>query len=193
MTVQSTLRLPPSLLARKILCSAYVPAPFTEADRFRFQALHSVSMIRVITRHLRSGYRLMDIERRGKGYVIDLLFEAISSRRKRLNEVKSSKTIREVHRLQAAIYAALCPCADIDEIAVSNKEKDEILSSDFIESVQQRAKLTREFITNNSGEAAVRYTPHKDICYTCANTSCPFISNRANEQSQTGQRQGGYV
>ena len=54
----SEIRLPPSLLAKKILCLAYVPAPFDEEFRFRFRALHSMSAIRVIARHLRLGYIL---------------------------------------------------------------------------------------------------------------------------------------
>ena len=144
MSVQSTLRPAPSLLARKMLCSAYVAAPFNEKDRFLFQGLHDMTTIRVIARHLQLGYRLMKVERGGNGYRIDLLFESISTGRKRLNEVKSSKTIREVHRIQAALYAALPPQMNIDEIAVSNREIDEILSSDFIEEVQRRAQSTRQ-------------------------------------------------
>ncbi len=106
MTVQSTLRLPPSLFARKLLCTAYVSAPFNQVDRLKFQGLHAMTTIRVISRHLQLGYRLMEVERGGNGYRIDLLFEAISTGRKRLDEVKSSKKIREVHRIQAALYAA---------------------------------------------------------------------------------------
>jgi hypothetical protein len=175
MNVQSTSEPSPSLLARKILCSAYVPAPFNQEDRFRFQALHAIAMIRVIARHIRSGYRLTDIERRGKGYIVDLLFQAISSGIKRLDEVKSSRTIREVHRIQAALYATLHLHTIVDEIAVSNREKDEILSSEFIDDVRRRAEITREFLENNVEAAASRYTPHEDVCYTCANEACPFL------------------
>ncbi len=172
MNVQSTLRLPPSLLARKMLCSSYVPASFNENDQFKFHALHAISMIRVIERHIRAGYRLTDIERRGKGYIIDLLFETVSTGRKRLNEVKSSRTIREVHRIQAGIYATLPIDTNIDEIAVSNKETDEILNPQFIENVRRQAELTREMLANNSKEAETRYTPHDNVYYTCANPAC---------------------
>ena len=174
MTLQKPQRLSPSLLARKILCVAYVPKPFGEQERFRFQTLHAFSMIKVIARHLRSGYRLTGIEQRGRGYIIDLMFEAISTGRKRLNEVKSSKTIREVHRIQAALYAGLPIHRNIDEVVVSNKENDEILNSYFIEDVHRRAEITRKILESDPDAAATRYTPHEDICYTCANPDCPF-------------------
>jgi len=184
MTPQEPQRLSPSLLARKILCVAYVPKPFGEEDRFRFQILHAFSMIKVIARHLRSGYRLTDIERRGNGYRIDLLFEAISTGRKRLDEVKSSRTIREVHRIQAALYATLPRHTNVDEIAVSNKETDEVLSSDFIERVQRQVQLTRQLIISDPMGAAIRYTPHEDCCYTCGNTACPFQVQTAAQRSE---------
>jgi hypothetical protein len=150
-----------------------------------------MTAIRVIARHLQLGYRLMEVERGGNGYRIDLLFEAISTGRKRLDEVKSSRTIREVHRIQAALYAGLSVHRNIDEVVVSNKENDEILNSHFVEDVHRRAEITREILMNNTEEAATKYTPHKDICYTCANTSCPFIPNKPNEQFPAGQPQGG--
>jgi hypothetical protein len=184
MTVQFALRLPPSLLARKLLCTAYVSAPFNQADRLKFQGLHAMTTIRVIARHLQLGYRLMEVERGGNGYRIDLLFEEISTGRKRLDEVKSSKTIREIHWIQAALYATLHLHTVVDEIAVSNREKDEILSPEFIENVHRRAELTRKFLADNSKEAAVRYTPHGDVCYTCANHQCPFLSNKRQIVSQ---------
>jgi predicted RecB family nuclease len=121
----------------------------------------------------------MNVEQGGGGYRIDLLFEAISTGRKRLNEVKSSKTIREVHRIQAALYAALLVHMNIDEIAVSNKEIDEILTSSFIEEVQRRAQFTRQLLITDPATAASTYTPHEDCCYTCGNSACHF-------QHQTG-------
>jgi len=171
MTVQIDLRISPSLLARKLLCSAYVATPFNKMDRFKFQALHAVTMIRVIVRHVRSGYRLIDIERRGKGYRIDLLFQEISSGKKRLDEVKSSKKIREVHRLQAALYPRDIA---VDEVTISNRQVDEVLSSQFIQEVQRRAEITRQLLANNPEYAATTYTPHQDCCYICANPRCPF-------------------
>jgi hypothetical protein len=142
-------------------------------------------MIRVIARHLRLGYRLVDIERRGKGYVIDLVFEAISSRRRRLNEVKSSETIREVHLLQAALYHQY---VETDEIVVSNGERDEVLRPDFIREVQRRAELTRQLLVCDPENAATRYTAHEDCCYVCENRSCPFLPTQTRSKPQLHAR-----
>ena len=184
MIVSHSMRFSPSLLARKILCIGYVPAPFRESDRLKFQGLHAMTTIRVIARHLQRGYRLMEVERGGGGYRIDLLFEAISTGRKRLNEVKSSKRIREVHRIQAALYAALPVHVNIDEIAVSNKEIDEILTSGFIEEVQRRAQFTRQLLITDPVTAATTYTPHEDCCYVCENKSCPFLPTQPQSKPQ---------
>src|SRR2546422_7788309 len=70
------LRFSPSILARKILCSGYIPAAFGPADRLRFVSYHSLAVIRVIARHLKMGYTLVAIERGGPGYRIDLLFKS---------------------------------------------------------------------------------------------------------------------
>jgi len=178
MTVQFGLRIAPSLLARKILCLGYVSAPFSKADRFKFQALHAVTMLKVIARHIRSGYNLVDVEEKGKGYTIDLRFEEISSRRIRLDEVKSSKKIRQVHRLQAALYPHSIA---VDEIAVSNREIDEVLSSQFIQETRRRAETTCQLLASNPKRAVTTYTPNEDCCYICANSSCPFLGKALSE------------
>ena len=192
MTVQLGLRIAPYLLARKILCLGYVSAPFSNADRFKFQALHALAMVKVIARHLRSGYSLVDIEQKGRGYRIDLLFQEISSRKIRLDEVKSSKRIRQVHLLQAALY----PCSiAVDEIAVSNREIDEVLSSQFIQETRRRAEITRQLLANNSDCAVTTYTPNEDCCYICANSSCPYFSTAsltAINSLQTGVSNRGH-
>jgi hypothetical protein len=171
--VGAALRIAPSLLARKVLCSAYVASPFTPEDRFRFQGLHAIAAIRVIARHLKVGYRLRCVELCGKGYRIDLLFEADSSGRTRIVEVKSSKRICEVHRIQAALYDH--PMAD--EIVVSNRESDETLSARFIQDTRRRAEITRQLLASDPEHAASKYTPHSDVCRICANSACPFLSN----------------
>ena len=173
LTVQQIRKLPPSLLARKILCIGYVPAPFEDEQRFRFQALHAMAVVRVIARHLRTGYELKDIERGGRGYRVDLLFEQTSSGRTRLVEVKSAREIREVHRLQASLY----PHSRADEVCVSNRERDEILTPDFVEQTLQRAEVTRRLLLEEPEAAATKYTPHPDCCYTCANFACPFLAS----------------
>jgi len=162
----------PSLLARKILCVAYVSAPLSDEACFRLRALHSMALVTVIGRYLKSGYRLLAVERGGNGYRTDLLFEAILSAKKRLVEVKSSQKIREVHKIQAALYAHKITA---DEIAVSNRDSDEILTTEFIQEIRERAELTRLFLTNESVRAAATYTPHPDVCYICANSACRFL------------------
>jgi hypothetical protein len=170
MNAQRGTRLPPSILARKILCTGYVSAPIEDEERFRFQALHAMAIVRVIARHLKMGYRLRSVERGGRGYRIDLLFEG-SSGRVRIVEAKSSKQIREVHKIQAALY----PHADADEIAVSNREVDEVLDPEFIQEIRQRAELTRALLIDDPARAETTFTPHQDCCYTCANSGCPFL------------------
>lgn len=165
------IKFPPSILARKILCIEYLPAPFNVEERFKFQALHAMAVVKVITRHLKSGYDLKSVERGGKGYRIDLLFEAISSKKTRLVEVKSSKQLREVHKIQAALYHHV----NADEYVVSNRETDEILSDEFIKDIQIRAERIHKLILNQMNQQKVRYTPHQDCCYTCGNTVCPYL------------------
>jgi len=105
LTVQQTRKLSPSRLARLIVCPAYVPSAFNAQDRFRFQALHAITVLRVIARHIRQGFQLKSIERRGSGFRVDLEFLAADGRL-RASEVKSAREFTEVHRIQAAHTAA---------------------------------------------------------------------------------------
>ena len=181
MTIQGQRWLSPSLLARKMLCAAYVSSPIADQERFRLRALHVMALIIVIKRYLKSGFRLLALERAGQGWRIDLLFEAVVSARKRLVEVKSGKRMREVHRIQAALYAYKISA---DEIAVSNRYEDEVLSVEFIQRIQRQAELTLRFLTNDPTRAAATYTPHEDCCYTCANTTCPFLDGQEQPDSR---------
>lgn len=160
---------PPSLLARKILCPAYVSAPFNSRDAFKFQGMHASAALRVIARHLKMGFKLGAIEKGGAGFRIDLIFEKSDAGR-RLVEVKSSKKIREVHKIQAALY----PRDKFDELVVSNRHEDLILDPEFIYNAKWRGEKTRELLAKDPKKAAVSYVPHEDVCYTCANESCPF-------------------
>src|SRR5436309_11807448 len=98
LSASDKLRLSPSMLARKILCPAFIPSPIAEGDRLRFLGLHSMATLRTIARHIRSGYVLRAIERAGPGYRVDLLFQSPEGTT-RIAEVKSGKRIREVHKL----------------------------------------------------------------------------------------------
>lgn len=179
MTVGANVRVPPSLLARKILCFAYLPAKFDETQRFKFQALHAMAVLRVIARHLKMGYQLEGVERVRNGHRSDLSFKIISSTRKRLVEVKSSKHIRDLHRIQAALYSS-----DLtDEVVVSNRETDEVLTPEFILEVWHRAEITRQFLATNPVAAAITFSPNDDCCYTCGNKTCPSLA-----QAETNPR-----
>lgn len=115
------------------------------------------------------GYKLDSIEKRGAGYRIDLVFVKPNVGT-RIVEVKSANKLREVHKLQAALY----PNNRYNEIVVSNRHQDIILDHQFIYEASARAQQTRELLSKNPQKAAVTYMPHEDVCYTCANESCPF-------------------
>ncbi|HKM75396.1 MAG TPA: hypothetical protein VJZ32_03160 [Candidatus Bathyarchaeia archaeon] len=168
---------PPSLLARKILCTAYVGAPFNSQTAWKLQTLHSAAALRVIARHLKEGYKLDSIEKRGTGFRIDLVFvkPMIGSR---IVEVKTARKLQEVHKLQASLYSN----DRYNEIVVSNRNEDVVLTPEFICNARERAHRTREMLAKNPEKAAVNYTPHPDVCRTCANESCPFLGlSKQNE------------
>ncbi len=168
---------PPSLLARKILCPAYVSAPFSMENASKFHGLHATAALRVIARHLKLGYKLDAIEKRGTGFRIDLIFVDPTDKT-RLVEVKSANKLREVHKLQAALYPN-----DQNELVLSNRHEDIVLDDQFIWEARERARLTRELLAKDPKKAAVNYKPHEDVCYTCANESCPF--NGMNKETQS--------
>jgi len=115
-------------------------------------------MIRVIVQHLRRGFNLIGAEIAGKGFKIDLLFRVLPSGKTRLVEVKSARQIKEVHKIQGALYRQY---SDADEIVVSNRETDEILSADFVRDVLTRAK---DLYAMDATRAATTFTPHADCC-----------------------------
>jgi hypothetical protein len=170
-------RFSPSLLARKILCPAYIAAPIDGNDRLRFLSFHALAVVKVISRHLRMGYNLKAVERGGPGFRIDLLFESPTGTR-RLTEVKSAKRLREVHKLQAALYHVQNLS---DEISVSNGDSDEILDPDFIYEARRRAETTRNMLMEQPDIAAHTYIPNEDTCYTCSNSRCPFQTPKLPE------------
>jgi hypothetical protein len=169
-----TLNLPPSLVSKKIICLAYVAAPFDSKDRFRFQALHAFVVLKVVRRHLKLGYKLLAIEQRVNGARIDVAFETPQGKR-RMNEVKSAKNLNEVHFNQAALYWS----PHWDEVAVSNSEKDVVLTEDLIRTVQHQAEITRQLLISRPDLAAFTFTPNKAVCTTCVNYQCPFVIKRS--------------
>lgn len=164
------LSLPPSLLSRKMICAAYVPAPFDDSDRFRFQAYHALAIVKVIKRHLKIGFALRGIELRNEnGYRNDVVFIRPDGMTRAV-EVKSGKTLTEVHRIQAALYWS--PGA---EIAVSNGNVDIVLSAEYISSVRERAEEVRKLLTERPDIAVGSFNPVFGVCRICSNKSCPFL------------------
>ena len=104
------------------------------------------------------------------GARIDLLFEHPLLNRKRVVEVKSARTIKEVHKIQAALYWQ----PSYDEAAVSNNETDLLLTPAHIRSTQIKAKTVRALLLYLPKNAAEMYNPHRDVCPTCASTDCPL-------------------
>jgi hypothetical protein len=158
-----------------MICPAFAPAPFDPASRIRFQAFHSMAMLRVIKRHLRLGFILRAVEARNRnGYRNDLSFEDPHGKL-RLVEVKSAKQLAEVHAVQAALYwTPNC------EVVVSNGKEDRILSEDYIRRIQNQAQMTRQLLTEHPEAAGSTFNPAPDICRICANDRCPFFRGTTN-------------
>src|SRR5437867_3066620 len=71
-TREKRVSMPPYLLARKILCSAYAPARADKLDWAKYRGWHAIAMLRTIARHLQMGFRLVGVEKTGPGFRIDL-------------------------------------------------------------------------------------------------------------------------
>jgi len=167
--------LSPSSLSRKIICPAFAPAPFDSDSRLRFQAFHSMAMLRVIKRHLLLGFILKAIEaRNGNGFRNDLSFEDPCGKL-RIVEVKSAKQLAEVHAIQAALY-----WTPDSEVVVSNGNEDRILTEDYVRTIQNRAQMTRELLREHPEIAGSTFNPTPETCRICANDRCPFLPGTTN-------------
>jgi hypothetical protein len=172
--VEQTNKLSPSRLARLIVCPAYVPSGFNAQDRLRFQGLHAITVLRVIARHLRQGFQLKSIERRGYGFRVDLEFLGADGRL-RASEVKSAREFTEVHRIQAALYLQQ---GSYDEVVLSNGTSDLALPREYVEEIHRRAEVTRQLLRDKPGQAAVMFRPNSCVCSICDNHRCPFLVRR---------------
>lgn len=179
MRIISKLYPPPSLLAKKILCPAFLPAPFDTKNTLAFQGRHAATAMKVIGRHLRMGYKLRSVEKQGNGFRIDLIFDTPSGER-RLVEVKSAKEINTLHRLQAALYYS----REFNEVVVSNRETDVVLNQDFIIEANNRAENVRMLLMDDPKKASTTYLPHRSLCKNCSNDSCPFFGMREDSLDQ---------
>lgn len=175
MTAITTLS--PSRLARLILCPAYIAAPFDEENRLKFQGLHAIAVLRVIARHIRQGFRLQSLEKRGNGFRVDLEFLGADGRL-RVSEVKSARELSEVHRIQAALY---CQDGNYDEVVLSNRAMDVLLPREYIEEVRRQAEATKQLLKNNPEQAAISFRPNACVCRICANYSCPFLPEKMDQ------------
>jgi hypothetical protein len=173
---------PPSLLAKKILCLAYVPAPFDKKELLKFLGLHAMSMIKVLKRYYRTKlWILLSPEHARSGCRVDLLLLNVLTLTVRMVEVKSARVLRDVFKIQAALEF---PCSGADEVAVSNGETEELLRQSFIEETLAKKKKVEETLAKDPEGAARTYTPHPDACYTCANMRCPFLKDRSAGSSE---------
>jgi len=134
--------------------------------------MHALTVIKVLSRHLAMGYCLKSLERGGARLRLDLLLED-SAGRTRLIEVKSSKKIRETHRLQASLYRMARP--DVKEIVVSNGYIDEVLGEEYVSQAIEKAQFTIKLLESDPASAASMFSPHEDTCYICGNKGCPYL------------------
>jgi len=174
LSIRRSLRLSPSNLSRLIICPAYIPAPFNNEDRLRFQGLHALAMLRVIGRHLKQGFQLKSVERSENRVRIDLEFQSPDGR-DRLHEVKSARELTDVHKIQAALYW------DGDgnhEVVLSNGSTDIVLPREYLEKVHREAEATTAFLRDFPDEATVAFRPNPAVCRYCANDQCTFLAGR---------------
>jgi len=165
----------PSLLSKKILCPAYTPAPFNSEDRLLYVGLHAIAALKVIARKVRLRHWLRSVERHGNGFRIDLEFE-IPSGKNQLYEVKSAKNLKEVHKIQTALYWT----QEHDEVVLSNGEEEIPLTTEYIQSIQRRAEETCKLLRNNPELAAATFKPNSEICYICSNLKCPSLQKKGS-------------
>jgi hypothetical protein len=132
-----------------------------------------MTMVRVLRRYYRTKlWILLSPEHTGNGCRIDLLLLNLVTGIVRLVEVKSSKVIRDVFKIQAA----LCfPHSGADEAAVSNGDKEELLTRSFIGETLAKKKIVEGMLAKHPRRAARTFTRHQDACYTCANMDCPYL------------------
>jgi hypothetical protein len=132
---------------------------------------HAYAMVRTIKRHLESGYQPVRIEAYTQNGRIDLVFVAPDGR-KRISEVKSGREITEADRIQAALYWV----PDYEEVVVSTRHTDMLLSPAYVDEVRAAARITTELLSAQPHLAATRFTPHAAACRYCANHACPFAA-----------------
>lgn len=130
-----------------------------------------MAAVATIRRHLNKGFALRGVERAGRGFRVDLLFESPLGKI-RLSEVKSARIIRPIHKIQGALYWR--PNNGINEIAISNRETDLILTSEYILDIAEKAQNISELLRSDPEAALTTYTPNSE-CRYCSNSACPWL------------------
>jgi hypothetical protein len=166
-------RISPSQLARKILCKAYLPEKFPSGlTGLRLRWRHSDEMIGVLRLLFAEGSCVLGVEVPTNGGRVDIVARA-SDQRKIAVEVKSHRgDFRELDKIQAALYWS----PQFDCVAVANRHGISIMSPQFVQEVRTLANITRECLGKQPQLAAVSFTPHPDVCATCQNLRCPYLS-----------------
>ena len=167
-------RIPPSQLARKILCKAYLPEEFPRGlAGLHLRWKHSDEMIGVLRLLYSEEWVVIGVELPSNGGRLDILAVA-PDQRKIAVEVKSHRgELRELDKIQAALYWA----PQFDCMAVANRHEISIMTPQFVQEVRTAANTTRECLDKQPELAAVSFTPHTDVCATCRNLRCPYFSD----------------
>lgn len=165
--------LPPSQLSKKLLCLAFNPKEYVREPfekRQQFEILSRISLTKAIIALTRKGYRLAEVERRSGGFngMVDLVFETKDGQMLKV-EVKSSKNLKQPQILQSILYHETG-----DKIAVASFNEILEPADWLIEPVKTTATEVNQFLQEFPDQAAETYTPHKDLCPSCANMKCPI-------------------
>jgi hypothetical protein len=124
----------------------------------------------VMKKMLRDGYQILDLEASANGGRIDIVGKAPDGRTFGI-EVKSHRgDLKEVDKVQGALYFS----PQFEAVAVANRYNFEILSAEYIQEVRVAAHITQEILDTQPDLARVSFTPHLDVCRTCANCLCLY-------------------
>ncbi len=165
--------LAPAQLSKKLLCLAFTPKEYLREPvekRQQFEILSRLSLTKTIIALSRKGYRLVETERSSGQFngMIDLVFETGGGQMLKV-EVKSSKNLKQPQILQSILYHEAG-----DKIAVASFNEILEPADWIIEPVKSVAMEVNKFLQEFPDQAAETYTPHKDLCPSCANMKCPF-------------------
>jgi Holliday junction resolvase-like predicted endonuclease len=117
---------------------------------------------------------ILDIEAPVNGGRVDIIAKAPDARTVGVEVKAHQGELREVDKVQAALYFS----PQLQAIAVANRRKLQMLTADYLQEVRVAAHITQEFLDAQPELARVAFTPHRDLCRTCANYLCLHRDNR---------------